>query len=173
MKKIYYIACALLALLTGCDKFTDIDPKGKNLLGKVTDLDQLLNYRYTGNFSFEMNEISVLMNNTYPFMMNVPNTITAPAKTIYSIALTWDEQSDRAELTLADGTYDLFYSIIGKVANPVLLMADAAEGDRTMAMRLKAEAHVLRAYFHYMLVNFYAKAYHPATAATDGGIPYV
>ncbi|MDR2130741.1 MAG: RagB/SusD family nutrient uptake outer membrane protein, partial [Odoribacteraceae bacterium] len=39
--------------------------------------------------------------------------------------------------------------------------------------RLKAEAHVLRAYFHYMLVNFYAKAYHPATAATDGGIPYV
>jgi hypothetical protein len=59
------------------------------------------------------------------------------------------------------------------VANPVLLMADAATGDRDMANRFKAEAYVLRAYFHYLAVNIFAKAYDPATAATDGGVPYV
>jgi tetratricopeptide (TPR) repeat protein len=42
-----------------------------------------------------------------------------------------------------------------------------------MAKQLKADAYVLRAYFHYLAVIFYAKAYNPATAATDGGVPYV
>src|SRR5215213_9408250 len=37
----------------------------------------------------------------------------------------------------------------------------------------KGEALVARAYAHFMLVTFYSKAYEPATAATDPGIPYV
>jgi hypothetical protein len=37
----------------------------------------------------------------------------------------------------------------------------------------KGEALVARAYAHFMLVTFFAKAYDPATAGTDPGIPYV
>ena len=36
-----------------------------------------------------------------------------------------------------------------------------------------AEARIARAYAHFMLVNFWAKPYNPATAATDLGIPYI
>ena len=170
MKHVYLIA--LLLAFAGCAKFTEVDPKGKNLLGTVADLDQLLNYRYAGGSTMEGSTLATLVNDRYPTLLNIPNTISAPVKTLNSILLTWDDTEDRAALTQMDYPYEDFYSIIGKVANQVLLMADAAEGDRDLANRLKAEAYVLRAYFHYLLVNIYAKAYNPATAATDGGIPY-
>lgn len=38
---------------------------------------------------------------------------------------------------------------------------------------LKGEALMARAYAHYMLVQLWSKAYNPATAASDIGIPYV
>lgn len=38
---------------------------------------------------------------------------------------------------------------------------------------LKGEALICRAYAHFMLVNIFSKAYNPATAASDVGIPYV
>jgi hypothetical protein len=161
-----------LLTLTGCAKFTEVDPKGKNLLRTVEDLDQLLNYEFSYLSAMEATSVSVLINDRYPLLVNVPNTISAPVKTINSILFTWDEETDRAALTQSDIYYNEFYSIIGKVANPVLLMADAATGDPDLAKRLKAEAYVLRAYFHYFAVNLFAKAYNPATAATDGGVPY-
>lgn len=37
----------------------------------------------------------------------------------------------------------------------------------------KGEALVARAYAHFMLVTLFAKAYDPATAASDPGVPYV
>jgi starch-binding outer membrane protein, SusD/RagB family len=52
-------------------------------------------------------------------------------------------------------------------------MGDQASGDMQLMKQLKAEAYILRAFLHYRLVNIYAKAYDPATAASDGGIPYV
>lgn len=38
---------------------------------------------------------------------------------------------------------------------------------------LRGEALVCRAYAHYMLVNIFSKAYNPATANIDLGVPYV
>jgi hypothetical protein len=174
MRKILY-CLSLLVVLSGCAKFTDIDPKGKNLLSTVTDLDQLLNYQFGASNYIGAREASILVNDEFPIATNIPNLVSARAKTIDQILVTWDESEDpaRALLTTADRVYELYYSIISKVANPVILMANTVSGDRDMANRLQAEARVLRAYFHYLLVNYYAKAYNPATAATDGGVPYV
>jgi hypothetical protein len=172
---LYSLTLALLVALSGCAKFTDVDPKGKNLLGTVTDLDQLLNYDFTaGNLHLGTpNVVSYLTNDCYPDMEDLQNLINAEVKTISSVLLAWDEETDRAPLAFNDGFYEECYAVIGRVANPVLLLADDAVGNRDVAQRLKAEARVLRAYFHYLLVNFYAKAYDPATAAADGGVPYV
>ena len=47
MKKITYsILFALLAFASACSDFTEIEPKGKNVLSRVEDLDMLLNYEY-------------------------------------------------------------------------------------------------------------------------------
>lgn len=47
-----------------------------------------------------------------------------------------------------------------------------ATGDETAKPKLIAEAKVLRAYLHWLLVNIHAKQYDASTADTDGGIPY-
>ena len=105
-------------------------------------------------------------------MTNIPDLINQSPRTLRSIYVSWDETSDRVSLTTSDEIYTALYQIIGQVANPVLLNIDDAEGDREKANRLKAEALVLRGWCHYLLVNIYAKAYDPTTAATDPGIVY-
>ena len=173
MKKIHFttILFSLVLLFSGCEKFTDLQPKGKNLLDRVSDLDLLLNYWYGRLSVLRAEEAAILINDTYP-RERIANLIANPTKTLNSVLITWDEETDRAALTASSDAYSTFYSIIGKIANPVLLQIDHASGDKVLAKHLKAEAYVLRAYFHYLAVNFFAKAYDPETAATDPGIPY-
>lgn len=191
MKKIIYscvILGSLMFLLAGCSKFTEITPKGANILNRVSDLDLLLNFNYSFNGSvatgslaatttaqgaFFPNEAGMIVNDVYPYVTNVTALITSGTKTLPLALMTYNETIDRKTLASSDIKYEKIYFIINNVCNVVLSNADNATGDKVKANQLKAEAYILRAYFHYLLVNFYAKAYNPATAATDGGIPYI
>ena len=190
MKKLLYsiIAGGLIFLLPSCSKYTEITPKGANTLSRVSDLELLLNFNfsYNGNIAvtnpaaattaltaFQPNDLEVLVNDIYPYITSVPGIITSGAKTLNYALTVYDESVDRKTLAATDIKYERLYYIINNVCNAVLHNADAASGDRAKANQLKAEAYIIRAWMHYLLVNFYAKAYNPATAATDGGIPYV
>ncbi|MBS7199072.1 MAG: RagB/SusD family nutrient uptake outer membrane protein, partial [Bacteroidales bacterium] len=168
MKNIYKIWFVFILFITGCSDFTEIDPKGKNTLSRVEDLNLVLNYTY----SFRNTNILNLVGDVYPQMTNIPTLLNDTIQTLDGICTIWDEAADRAVLTESDTKYTNLYAIIGRVANPVLLNVDHAEGDQILAAQLKAEALVLRAWCHYMAVNLYAKAYDPATAETDPGIVY-
>lgn len=168
---IYAIIAACLVTLGGCKQFTDIQPKGQNILNRVEDLELVLNLEYHhGGLLF--GDARILVNDILPYATQIPSLVESATKSMHSVLYTWDEEAPRASLTEYDQVYTQLYALIGQVANPVILNADDATGDRARAKRLKAEALTLRAYFHYLLVNYYAKAYDPATAATDGGIPY-
>ncbi len=174
MQKIIYslVLGSLLFLLPACNKWTDVTPKGKNILNRVSDLDFLLNYNYVITDLGKFDDVNTLTD-IYPYATNVPSVLNAASKNLTYALVTYDSSVDRVTLTASDIKYEDIYAIIDNVANIVLGNVDNASGDRVMANQLKAEAYILRAYFHYMLVNFYAKAYDPATAAKDGGIPYV
>lgn len=172
MKKLIYGILLGTALLTGsCSDFTDVQPKGKNLLSTTDQLEMLLN----NEFQISSSDLHILCGDMIRSFSNVPTLINQPNKTRAAIIISWDEtnQDKMAELTSSDGDYSNCYSIIGKIANPILSHIDAAEGDETTKVKLKCEALVLRAYFHWLLVNKFAKAYNPATAEQDPGIPYV
>ena len=47
------------------------------------------------------------------------------------------------------------------------------EGENYMKEQVKAEAHIMRAYMHWLAVNIYAKQYDETTATKEGGIAYV
>jgi hypothetical protein len=175
-------------LVQACSKFTEITPKGSNILNRVSDLDLLMNFDYsynatvrdtalaartTAQTAFQTGDAEVLVNDIYPRIVNVPNLISAGVKSLDYALVTYDETVDRKTLAITDVKYEKLYFIINNVCNVVLKNADGASGDRVKASQLKAEAYIIRAWMHYLLVNFYAKAYNPATAATDGGIPYV
>lgn len=172
-KHIYFWVIAIsMVIASGCEKYTDITPKGQNLLNRAGDLDLLMNVNYSGS-AFICVKQAILDNDMYLQAYNVPNTISSNVQTMNKILLTYDESADRAALTLTDGPYEGLYQIISTVMNIVLANADKASGDPVLLKQLKAEALIQRAYLHYLLVNIYAKAYDPATADKDGGVPYV
>lgn len=173
MKKVIYsilIGASLLA--TGsCSKFTDVQPKGKNLLATTDQLEMLLNNQFT----LDDDDMRQMAGDILSIFENVPTLLNKPVKTKSAIIISWDEANiDKlAELTTSDNTYSTSYGIIGKISNAILSRVGDATGPESVKNQLKCEALVLRAYYHYILVNKFAKAYNPATAANDPAIPYL
>lgn len=156
MKKTLYSLLAVAALmLTSCEDFTDLQPKGKNLLTTTDQLEMLLNSELRGCGS-DMRQMAGDM--IYAFS-NVATTISQPVKTRNVIIWTYDEANmdKMAELTTSDNDYSDFYGYIGTIANPILTKIDAATGTDAAKKQLKCEALTLRAWSFYMLVNKYAK----------------
>ncbi|MND66045.1 SusD family protein [compost metagenome] len=56
-------------------------------------------------------------------------------------------------------------------ANSVIADAESKAGKNETVNQIRGEAHLMRAYCHFELLNLYAKPYNKATAATDKGIP--
>ena len=173
MKKsvLYTLLLGGLFASTSCSDFTDLQPKGMNLLSTTSQLEMLLNAEY----DMWCSDMFMMCGDMLYTFENVPNMISNPTKTRTAIILTWDEtqQDNMVQLTSSDSDYTDFYGIIGTIANPILSRIDEAEGEESVKKQLRCEALVLRAYFHYLLVNKFAKAYNPATAAEDPGIPYM
>lgn len=169
MKKTIYSLLAVAALmLTSCEDFTDLQPKGKNLLTTTDQLEMLLNTELQG-CSSDMRQMAGDM--IYAFS-NVATTISQPVKTRNVIIWTYDEANmdKMAELTSTDADYSTFYGYIGTIANPILTKIDDASGSEAAKKQLKCEALALRAWSFYMLINKFAKAYNPETAASTPGI---
>lgn len=169
MKKTIYSLLAVAALLfSSCESFTELEPKGKNLLTSTDQLEMLLNKEYEGCSS----DMRLMAGDMIKAYSNVATTISKPVKTRSVIIWTYDEANmdKMAELTSSDQDYTKFYGYIGTIANPILTKVDAATGTNSVKKQLKCEALTLRAWSFYMLVNKFAKAYNPATAATDPGI---
>ncbi len=172
MKKyIYTLLAGTAFLMASCSDFTDLQPKGKNLLSTTDELAMLLNQE----FAYSSSDRQMMCGSIIYASSDVPTLIHQPAKTRSAIIMSWDEanQDRMAELTESDTEYTNYYGYIGTIANPVLARIDDAEGEESVKNQLKCEALVMRAYYHYLLVNKFAKAYNPATAATDPGIPYL
>lgn len=177
MRKIYSkILIALFALsvlmLTSCNKYTDIDPKGKNLLKTAAQLEYLLNYSFNSSSAFGSKYWYAIDNDSYVPMKNLA-TVLAGEKGWDYVCTTFDSTIDRAALATTDAQYSTLYSIINTRLNVILQQAGVVTDNPSKVKQLSAEAYVLRAYLHFILVNVYAKAYDPATAATDGGVPYM
>ena len=163
---------AAAAMLCACSDFTEIDQKGLNTLSRVSDLDMLLNAEYSLRTTDVQEVCGDLIYGYSPLA-----TILKPAlKTRGSIIMGWDEvghDETLPELTSGDNHYANCYEYIGRIANPIIALADAAEGDQTKKMAVKAEAYVVRAYFHLLAVQKFAPAYDKKTAANTLALAYV
>ena len=172
MKKIVTILTACL-VLASCAKFTDLKPKGMNMLSSADELELLLNTEYRDFYNFDMYQIpgDVLIGS----VGSVANLISAPTPSRNSILVTWDAANVKrlAELTASDDDYRMLYGFVGQIANPILASVEFATGEPAKVAQIKAEALCLRAWAEFLLVNKYAAAYNPATAENTPGIPYL
>lgn len=168
MKKIIYTLIVTSVLfITSCNKYVDIMPKGKSLLNTVVDLDLMMNVLSAPTWNYE--DLCVLVNDHYPVATNLPNAIALPPAA-QNYLLTYNTAARNVQLS--DGKFERAYARIINM-NYMINLLDGATGDAVKKKQLKAEGRIMRAYYHYILVNIYAKSYNPATAATDGGISYV
>jgi SusD family. len=160
----------MLLLMAACDSKLDIVPKGKTVLDNIDDLKLLLNQMYT--VDTPLNDLSIICNESYSYYNRVP-IILAQNNTLAKAYLAYDESIDRTKLVSQDSRYNQLYSYINYM-NVLIDKIDVTEGDETMKMQISAEAHIMRAYFHWLLVNLFASQYNNAeTASQEGGIPYV
>ncbi len=167
MKKTILYA-ALIALcsvaLASCSDYLDITPKGRKVPKTVSDFRAFM--ENPGVYTLGSNHKRFLTNEFYV----APSSYAkSPARNNY---LWVEEAGARIDNTATDNCYTYNYNgifycnlIIGEVPE----MSDYSNGGK----ELVAQARVRRAMHYFHLVNTYAKAYTPATAATDPGVPFI
>lgn len=169
MKKAYLFLMGCLAM-AGCEKQLDIVPKGQTTLENIVDLEYLLNQDYDlstiYNLEILCNELIATGATGQPI-----STIMTSRNTIDAAMLTYDESIDRALLTATDASYTAIYRYISYM-NQIIDRVYDVEGDDSRRPVLDAEAHIMRAWLHFLAVNIYARQYDEATAEELGGIPY-
>ena len=152
MKKIITILSVCL-LAVSCAKFTDLKPKGMNMLSSADELELLLNTEFRDFYNFDMYQIpGDLLIGT---VGNIANLISLPTPSRNSILVTWDAANVRrlAELTASDDDYRMLYGFIGKIANPILASVEFATGEPAKIAQIKAEALCMRAWAEFLLVT--------------------
>lgn len=169
MKKLYICLMAVLTMVLGsCDHQLDIVPHGMTTFTTVDELESLINQQWRV-YDWDMN-YNYICGQTVP-SAHIDETYNVSA----SLDPAWlfcDETVDRADLTEEDKRYAEMYQHIYYM-NIIVSKMDDVTGDSDKKARLVAEARVLRAWFHFLLVNFYAPQYDENTAANTGGIAYV
>ncbi|MDE6394777.1 MAG: RagB/SusD family nutrient uptake outer membrane protein, partial [Duncaniella sp.] len=168
MKKILGLLAAGCMLLTACDDQLDIKPLGKTTLDNVNDIETLLNQRWLIS---DPSDLLTVCDATYKRMTQLSTTMSNKNEVQYAL-VNYDETINRADLTPTDSKYATMYQYIN-YANVVISKTPGVTGDESQKPRIIAEAKILRAWFHFLLVNIYAKQYDETTADKLGGIPYV
>lgn len=169
MKKFKYIAAQLLfccMVFSGCDKYLDVEPKGKQLLKTTNDYDLWLNSSVLTSETNSENVMNLMTDNIDLISLNNPPIGTG------ELIYTWAPQFTN-DVTATTYLWAEHYRRIS-LYNTVLSGIDAAEGGTaSQKSSLKAEALLGRAHSYFYLVNEYAKPYNAATAATDLAVPYI
>lgn len=163
MKKLLYsVAILLVAAFTACDDYVDITPTGKKTVDSADAYLQLVAFPAR---SYYPTAFAMLTDNAWILESNV---IGNESLTWDGINTTFNEGANRLQLS-DNNLYENPYKYILR-ENIVIGNVDYSGGDEAVKRLAKAEARVMRAWDHFILVNTFAKAYNPATASTDGGI---
>lgn len=164
------VALAILTALTlaSCDDYLNEKPKGKDIPETLADYAEMLNYEY-GAHRYNILQAENLLGDRY-----VSAYYLTGSDPLYEANYLWDTTIDRTRWNDADET--TYYQGYANIAVSNLVMENALTAtDATDAERhtVYAYAQALRAMAYYQLVNFYADAYDPATAATKRAVPII
>lgn len=149
-----------LILFVSCNDILDETPDNR------TEIDSL-------------DKISELLVNAYPLALYVPflepmsdnagdKSFSAAQTRFNDFMYEWSDFFEDDEDTPTNYWNEAYEAIAQ--ANQALASLDILE---VTDVNQRGEALLCRAYAHFMLVNIFAKAYNPATAATDLGVTYI
>ncbi len=166
MKNITYIIVIVVLIFSACDDYLDIEPKGQVILKEVSEYNNIFNDDMFLHYEYFAHLPLFTTDDSWPFstqgIINDPNSVM-------TANFLWDESVDRVSVALTDLFYDRAYERISRY-NIIIQEVMDAEGSEADKKEAYAKAKVLRAFNHFLLVNYYAKHYNSSTALTDNGI---
>lgn len=170
MKNKHIISFLMLAsgcfLLTGCDDFLNETPKGAKIPTTIEDYRAFLGFQISSGESTDRRYIS---NEFHEKTLSTSNAWNA---TNYN----WlGNGAKRVGEYTTDAIYKGLYTGLYRynlVINEVPKVVTHTAAEAKEAKQLVAQARTIRAFYYFVLINTYAKAYNPATAATDPGVLY-
>ena len=172
MKKVTTIlAIFVVVMLTGCNDFLDIKPKGEKIPKTVTDYETLLNYESVQKVS-----------DTYPTYLTDDVYLPDVAQGTATPGLNSVEQSilnlylfkkDVFGEAQDDGFWFASYNRIYYYNTVIDNIMNAEGPSEQQKHSIRAEALISRALEYLYLVNGYAKHYDVRTAETDPGVPLI
>lgn len=160
---IVFILLLAIAAFSGCDKFLEVKPKGIVIPEKLSDYQLMLNSR-----SMTLTFPPALLYCTDDYYEEFDDLSTVPPANAYY----WRPGIDQNEKENPAAWGDLYNTIYNAnvIINNVMATTDGTPAARASTL---AEALVIRADCYFMLLTLFAKAYNPATAANDPGLPLV
>ncbi|HEY8389282.1 MAG TPA: RagB/SusD family nutrient uptake outer membrane protein [Parasegetibacter sp.] len=165
MNKWLIIILINLFVLSSCNKYLDVKPKGKRLLETTADYNAWLD-----NVSAIANGIP---NEILQLQDNIDNTsVKLPVISVNDRIYTWQQQYV-VETTPPPVIWKDFYESIYYFNTVLAGIDEATGGTPEEKKKLKSEALVGRALSYLYLVNLYGKQYNPATADQDLAVPFV
>lgn len=166
MRKLLYILPVLLILgLAACENYVDITPTGKKTVDSTDTYYELV---ALPNRCYHPASFALLSDNVW----SKESTIIGKEYLSWDgINMTFNEEAVRKDLS-DNNLYANCYTYILR-SNIVISLVDHSTGDKDTKELAKAEAKIMRAWDHFILVNTFAKSYNPETAATDGGVAIV
>ncbi|MCP2028409.1 hypothetical protein L1276_003579 [Flavobacterium sp. HSC-32F16] len=171
MKKYLIYIGILSTLLTSCDNYVDIQTEGK-LIPKET-----VNYRYllqgaaTFNSTYNLVDVAsddIVMRDDHANYFNQYFSGSAYNRPYVD---TYKWANEIIPVGERDNDMNSLYASLytcNVIINEVMTSTNGTEAER---LAIKGEAQVHRAFIFLTLVNVFGKAYDPATASTDLGIP--
>lgn len=168
----FIIAIGLLVVATSCEKFLEEVSQDQIVPKTVYDYSELLlGEGYIRN-SQSIHTYLELMTDDVKSHYARPSLLSSDTRDTGFGYFTWQPQP---ELTMGgpianDKSWQTYYKSI-VIANIVIAQVDDASGSTEEKDRLKAEAHMIRAYSYFMLVNLFGKPYNAESAGSDLGVP--
>jgi hypothetical protein len=145
-----------------CDSYIDITPKGAVTVDSARQYYELIAYPMR---CYNPASYFYLTDDAWAKESNI---LGYESTSFHGINFTFNEQADRTFLS-GNNLYENMYAYILRM-NLVIDNIDNAPGSPELKRLAKAEARTFRAFDHFLAVNTFAKAYDPATAASDGGV---
>lgn len=157
----------LSIVLTSCEKYLSIVPKGQKIPTTLTDFEALLRDEYICQVT-DITQANNLLNDVY---VSSSNLSYYP---LYGANYNWDETADRIKLNNSDET--TYYNAYAAISSCNLIIENApaaTEATEAQKNEVIAYAKVIRSMCYFVLVNYYADTYDAATAPTKLGVPLI
>ncbi|NML23639.1 RagB/SusD family nutrient uptake outer membrane protein [Pseudoflavitalea sp. G-6-1-2] len=174
MKAIHILfIAAVLFISPSCKKFLAQYSQNQTFIQSAADLDELLIgscYPLSGLWPEMLLLDDDLEQN--PTITQTSNLVSYPEFGIHY----WQKDpalNRNGSLNPGYGSYEIFYkrfSTLNTILFNIPSLREKNEPENAL-QRIAGEAHFLRAYYYFLLVNFYGKPYNISTANTDNGVP--